>query len=96
MRRLRERLAQLGTARRVSLPKEFNAGTHSMRRGGARMWTNTGIGEQFVRWLGGWRSLAWLVYPEVAAGLLSCAAELRARHAQTALARVRSRAEGRR
>ena len=96
MRRLRERLAQLGKARRVSLPREFNAGTHSMRRGGARMWTNTGIGEQFVRWLGGWRSLAWLVYPEVAAGLLSCAAELRARHAQTALARVRSRAEGRR
>ena len=96
MRRLCEGLAQLRRMERISLPEEFNAGTHSMRRGGARMWANTGIGEQFVRWLDGWRSLAWLVYPEVAAGLLSSAAELRARHAQAALARVRSRAEGRR
>jgi hypothetical protein len=56
-----------------------------MRRGGARMWLNLGTGEAYLRWLGGWRSLAWLVYPEVADGLKQHAAARRAAHMQQAI-----------
>ena len=56
-----------------------------MRRGGARMWLNLGVGEAYLRWLGGWRSLAWLVYPEVAGGMKARAAALRAAHLRTGL-----------
>ena len=66
--------------------RRFKTGTHCMRRGGARMWLNLGVGETYLRWLGGWKSLAWLVYPEVAGGLRRRAARLRAMHMQQALA----------
>lgn len=65
-------------------------GTHCLRRGGARMWLNIlPGGEAYLRWLGGWRSLAWLVYPEVAVGFKQRAAAIRAEHMRTALHHLR-------
>ena len=86
---LRRRLSQIPAmgAERLRL---FKTGTHCMRRGGARMWLNLGVGEAYLRWLGGWRSLAWLVYPEVADGLKQVAAAKRAAHMQAAIATLRN------
>ena len=50
------------------------------------MWLNLGVGKAYLRWLGGWRSLAWLVYPAVGDGLKQRAASLRAEHMRRALA----------
>ena len=61
-------------------------GTHCMRKGGATMWYNLGIGEPYLRWLGGWRSLAWLVYPDVSDGIKRKAAALRAERMRRARA----------
>ncbi len=77
---LRQLLVKMSKGGAVSVPTRFRAGTHCFRRGGARMWLNTGIGEFFIRWLGRWRSLAWLIYPEVDSGLLAKAALLREAH----------------
>jgi hypothetical protein len=82
---LRKRLSQLPSFGSANL-RLFQAGTHCLRRGGARMWLNLGVGEAYLRWLGGWRSLAWLVYPAVADGLKQRAASLRAEHMRRALA----------
>ena len=81
LRRRLEQIPAMGAAR-IRL---FKTGTHCMRRGGARMWLNLGTGEAYLRWLGGWRSLAWLVYPEVADGLKQHAAARRAAHMQQAI-----------
>ena len=82
---LRKRLGQTSSMTQERL-RRFKTGTHCMRRGGARMWLNLGVGETYLRWLGGWKSLAWLVYPEVAGGLRRRAAHLRAMHMQQAIA----------
>ena len=61
-------------------------GTHCLRRGGARMWLNIlPGGEAYLRWLGGWRPSARLVYSEVAVGFKQRAAAIRAEHMRTAL-----------
>ena len=57
------------------------------------MWLNLGVGEAYLRWLGGWRSLAWLVYPEVAGGMKSRAAALRAAHLRAGLAHLHTSAQ---
>ena len=82
---LRKRLEQLPSFGKGNL-RMFLTGTHCLRRGGARMWLNLGVGEAYLRWLGGWRSLAWLVYAKVDEGLKQRAANLRAMHMQRAFA----------
>ena len=69
-RRLRARITQLSAGGAVDVPALYRAGTHCLRRGGARMWNALLVGDVFIKWLGRWRSLAWLRYPDVSERLL--------------------------
>ena len=84
---LHKRLSQCATVGAAFLALH-ETGTHCLWRGGARMCLNilpARGGEAYLRWLGGWRPSARLVYPEVAIGFKQRAAAIRADHMRTAL-----------
>ena len=84
---LHKRLSQCATVGAAFLALH-ETGTHCLWRGGARMCLNilpARGGEAYLRWLGGWRPSARLVYPEVAVGFKQRAAAIRADHMRTAL-----------